>query len=101
MSAGARVPEELRREMGCSIAEFDRWLPGAARGARIEHDGGLRSVHTAEGTVEIALTELPVRRIALLAVPVLAVHFRFVDMTPEARAAFLTYFDHYTRRGGG
>ncbi|MES2537034.1 MAG: hypothetical protein V4632_14305 [Pseudomonadota bacterium] len=93
--------DELTREMGCTLAEFERWLPGATRDARIDSTANAYRVHADGGMVDITLLECPPRRIASLALPVLSVCFRFSGMTQAARAAFLAYFDNYTRRGGG
>ncbi|WP_194715828.1 hypothetical protein [Noviherbaspirillum soli] len=92
---------ELYREMGCTREEFLRWLPGATRHAPIISIGDLHTVLSDQGTVEIALSELPPRRIASITLPVLGVRFRFVAMNEAQWSAFLRYFDHYTRRGGG
>lgn len=92
---------ELRREMGCTRVEFLRWLPGASRHAPIVARGDIYLVGSEQGTVEISIAELPPRRIASITLPVLAVRFRFIGMDAQAQAAFLDYFDHYTRRGGG
>lgn len=91
----------LEREMGCTRAEFMRWLPGATRHAptRVEGDGLTLSV--AGGEVRISLRERPPRRLSLLSLPVLAVRFRFVGVAEAARVDFLAHFDAYTRRGGG
>jgi hypothetical protein len=51
--------------------------------------------------VKISISELPPRRIASIVLPVLGVRFRFVAMEEAEWSAFLRYFDHYTRRGGG
>jgi hypothetical protein len=95
------VPEELQREMGCTRAEFLRWLPGATRHAPIRAEGDVFQVRDATGCVEIAIEERPPRRIASIVLPVLAVRFRFIGMDMPARQAFLDWFDAYTRRGGG
>ncbi len=92
---------ELRREMGCTREEFLRWLPGASRHAPIVTTGDVYRVLSDHGTVEISIAALPPRRIASITLPVLEVTFRFVGMDAVARTAFLDYFDHYTRRGGG
>ncbi|SNS31106.1 hypothetical protein SAMN06265795_102157 [Noviherbaspirillum humi] len=92
---------QLSREMGCTRAEFERWLPGAIRHAAIESAGNLHRVSTGAGIVEIHLDLRPPRRIASVELPVLAVTFRFLGMSEAARRDFLAYFDHYTRRGGG
>jgi hypothetical protein len=93
--------DELCREMGCTREDFLRWLPGAARHAPLVRCGELYRVLLDDGAVEISLGELPPRHIASITLPVLTVQFRFIGMNASARAAFLEYFDHYTRRGGG
>jgi hypothetical protein len=96
---------DIVREMGCTQREFEHWLPGATRnavidrrqqGAAVEH-----YITASGGTLIIATTELPPRRIALMRMPVLQVRFHFIDMAQAMRADFLHYFDLYTRRGGG
>lgn len=95
----------LSREMGCTEADFARWLPGATRHAPLESHpcgAGQRHVVTVEnGSVEILATPAPPRRIAGIILPVLQVSFRFIGLDPCRRAAFLEHFDRYTRRGGG
>lgn len=99
------IPSTLVREMGCTMTEFARWLPGATRDApltsTIDGDGLCHRLAVGGGSVEIDLQPLPPRRIALLALPVLRVTFRFIDLDAAERTVFLTHFDHYTRRGGG
>jgi hypothetical protein len=95
----------LVREMGCTEVEFARWLPGATRSAPIDTSrDGNRTRHCVAvdgGSVEIVLEARPPRRIALFVLPVLQVSFRFIGLDDTQRAAFLEYFDRYTRRGGG
>lgn len=97
--------QRLDREMGCTEADFLRWLPGATRHAAIEStlvDGQtLYRIAVDSGTVEILLQPAPPRRIAALALPVLKVSFRFLGLDARQRTSFIEYFDHYTRRGGG
>ena len=95
------VPPVLEREMGCTRAEFTRWLAGATRGAPLRVEGDEVTVLVDGGRVEISLAERAPRRLALLSLPVLAVRFRFLDLDAAAREAFLAHFDAYTRRGGG
>lgn len=92
---------EVTREMGCTHNEFERWLPGATRQARIDSDGDTYRIHIQGGIVEIKVKELAPRRIASIALPVLAVSYRFIDLSDDACEAFLNSFDQYTRRGGG
>ena len=95
----------LVREMGCTMAEFARWLPGATRHAPLvsqaDGDGMRHRLLVHDGTVEIALQPQPPRRIASIVLPVLRVSFRFADLDSAQRCEFLRTFDDYTRRGGG
>jgi hypothetical protein len=95
------APDLLDREMGCTRAEFLRWLPGAARHAGALPAGDGQTLAVAGGSVRIELEERPERRLGLVALPVLAVRFTFTGLAPEARASFLARFDAYTHRGGG
>jgi hypothetical protein len=91
----------LEREMGCTREEFLRWLPGATHHAPIQMRGDKAVVHSGEAIVEIAFTEAPPRRIALVSMPVLKVSFRFSGAGLSAYREFMAYFDLYTKRGGG
>ena len=102
----SRVPEEadeyvLDREMGCTRADFVRWLPGATGHApsRIEMDRV--TVEFAGGIIEISFLQALARKIGLISIPVLNVSFRFLGVGAAARSEFMTYFDLYTKRGGG
>lgn len=95
----------LTREMGCTEADFMRWLPGATRHAPLESnklpDGWLHRVAIDGGAVEIRLKQLAPRRLGRFTLPVLEARFRFLGLSTPQREAFLAWFDHYTRRGGG
>jgi hypothetical protein len=91
----------LHREMGCTRDDFVRWLPGATRFAPMQLTADKAVVHAGDATVEIALTQAPQRRIALVSIPVLQVSFRFSGAEASAYRDFMTYFDSYTKRGGG
>jgi hypothetical protein len=95
------APFALEREMGCTREDLLRWLPGATghAPARVEGDSVVLSI--AGGEVRITARPRPPRRIALVALPVLAISFRFDGVAPADREAFLERFDLYTRRGGG
>ena len=92
---------EVRREMGCTRAEFIGWLPSATRQAPFQIDGDTVTVMTHGGCVQISLEQKPPRRMGLIALPVLGVTFCFRGPDKLARDDFLAYFDLYTRRGGG
>ena len=91
----------LEREMGCTRAEFLRWLPGATRHAPMRLDADKTVIQLGEGTVTISFRPAPSRKIALISIPVLMVSFRFLRLDATARREFMEYFDLYTKRGGG
>ena len=91
----------LEREMGCTLEELARWLPGATGHAPATAVPGGWRLAVPGGEVLLEAEPRPPRRIARLALPVLFVRFRFLGPGPEARAAFLARFDAWTRRGGG
>jgi hypothetical protein len=91
----------LHREMGCTREEFLRWLPGATRHAPMQLYADRAVVHAGDATVEISFTQAAPRRIALIAMPVLNVSFRFSGAGERAYREFMAYFDLYTKRGGG
>jgi hypothetical protein len=105
MTDTATVPPLLQREMGCTMEEFARWMPGATRDApvvsRTEGSTATHAVSVGSGSVQIGLQVAPTRRIGAIALPVLLVTFRFIDLDAIQRAEFLAHFDNYTRRGGG
>ncbi len=91
----------LQREMGCTRAEFLRWLPGATRHAPMELNERKAVVHAGKVKVEISFSEAPPRSIAGVSMPVLQVSFRFSGAQASAYREFMAYFDLYTSRGGG
>ncbi|MFN4352961.1 MAG: hypothetical protein ACK4F6_19365, partial [Hylemonella sp.] len=78
MSWSDDVPATFEREHGCTETEWRRWLPGAVGDHGWRHVGD----HGAEieidaGRLRLSWAVLPPRRIALLAMPRLAVRYRF------------------------
>jgi hypothetical protein len=92
---------QLHRDMGCTRAEFMRWLPGATRQAPLEIDGDAVTITTHGGCVQINLEQKLPLRIGPMALPALGVTFHFSGLDGPTREDFLAYFDLYTRRGGG
>ena len=91
----------LDREMGCTPADFIRWLPGATRHAALRVDANQVCLPADGGTIEISFSQGPARTIGPVSIPVLKVRFRFLGIGAAARREFLAYFDLYTKRGGG
>lgn len=98
----AEVPAAFERMMSATPAEFLRCLqialpPGSvdqlrADGCRVRAD-----------ELELLLDWAPAgeRRIGLLALPQLQVHYRFARGDADTRAHFLTRLDRAMQRGGG
>jgi hypothetical protein len=96
------VPEAFERDYGCTLNEWQRWLHEATPGCRVEHTGpGSATVHLEQGQLQLRWVVLEPRRIALIVLPRLAVHFEFQDTPAAVRQAFLRSFDLHTQRGGG
>lgn len=95
------VPEELERELGASVAEFERdlnkaWPDGVsavAPGHYRLHDGALQ--------LDIHVEPVGVRRIGLLAIPRLAARYVFAGADEGARRSLLARLDRAMQRGGG
>jgi hypothetical protein len=92
----------FEREMGCTAVELRAWLPGACGDVALQWIGDEAvAMSAAGGQVRIAWSPLPPRRIALLALPRLAVRFEATAVDDAAWLAFMRRFDLHTQRGGG
>ena len=90
----------LEREMSASRGEFLHGL-GLAFPGRVAEIGELLRVADGEAAMEIALTPLPDRRIALLRLPNMKVHIRFTAGSRVQQEAMLARMDRAMQRGGG
>ncbi|RLJ65200.1 hypothetical protein [Sulfurisoma sediminicola] len=90
----------LEREMSASRGEFLHGL-GLAFPGRVEESGGLLRVDDGAAAMEIALTPLPDRTIALLRLPNMKVRIRFTTGSREQQEAMLARMDRAMQRGGG
>lgn len=97
------VAEQFSREQGCTPADWDRDLPGAVKGHRLELlPPGQAVVHLAGGgRLHLQWQELPPRRIAMARLPRMQIDFRFDQADADARSAFMRRFDLFLQRGGG
>ena len=93
--------ESFEREMGCTVPELLRWLPGAGGGREVvmQPDGAVVALEA--GRLRLSWHALAPRQIALMRMPRLAVSFVFENVDPAQRQQFMRYFDLYTQRGGG
>lgn len=99
----AEIPAQLQREMGCTPAELLGWLPAAFPGARLTIDAcaGVARAAFDDGSLSLRWREAAPRRIALMRIPRLHVHFEFQGLDAARRQAVLHRFDLATQRGGG
>lgn len=99
----ARYTAEFTREQGFTAAEWRAVLPGAVAPHVLTPGPGPDEVRVGigGGWLHMRWATLPPRKIALIRMPRLEVHYRF-DAVPEAeRQQFMRRFDLYTQRGGG
>ncbi|MDE2417710.1 MAG: hypothetical protein KGN32_07885 [Burkholderiales bacterium] len=93
--------ERFEREMGCTEADWLRWLPGAIG----EHHWKLQDrtvgVRIGDGALGIKWQVAEPRVIALVRMPRLLVSFRFGGVDDQTRYDFMRRFDLYMQRGGG
>jgi len=98
------MPQYLR-EMGCTPEDLMRWLPQAL-GTIYPHasliiDGNVL-LSTPSPKLEMIGISKPVRKIALLHIPVLELKLYFSENWSASQCdEALKRFDLYTRRGGG
>jgi hypothetical protein len=95
---------EFEREHGCTETDWLRCLPGAV-GAHVLTFLGPSQAHVAlgdSGALSLAWAVLAERRIALMRLPRLHVHYRFdASLSADERERFMRGFDLYMHRGGG
>jgi hypothetical protein len=96
---------QFDRNMGCTTADLLRWLP-LALGDLYPHASlvidGLVLKEATQPQLQIVGSSQPVRKIALLEIPVLQVRLQFSESWSQSDCeAVLKRFDLYTRRGGG
>lgn len=97
----SHYPERFEREMGCTEAEWLRWLPGAVGEHFWKLQQGSAGVRIGDGALGLKWQEGEPREIALVRMPRLLVQFRFAGVDDAARQAFMTRFDLFMQRGGG
>ena len=94
-------PERFEREMGCTEAEWLRWLPEAIGDHFWKLQPQSAGVRIGEGALGLKWHPGEPRVIALLNMPRLLVSFRFAGLDEAQRYVFMKRFDLYMQRGGG
>lgn len=95
-------PVQFEREMGCTEAEWLRWLPAAMGDVAWQQQGQTVFAHwPSGGSLSIEWKAAADRQIANVRLPVLRVGFCFTDRSEAQRLVFMKRFDLYMQRGGG
>ncbi|NVK19260.1 MAG: hypothetical protein HWE30_11235 [Methylocystaceae bacterium] len=98
---------EITREMGTNHKDFLRLLPRSVPDAHLvvtgnESDGAKIVIEDAPlGRIEIDLSAVGERRIALICLPVTHVRFRFFGLDQKSAHAEYERMSKYFQRGGG
>ena len=93
--------ERFEREMGCTEADWLRWLPNAIGTLHWKLQGQTAGVRVGDGALGLKWQVLEPRTIALAQIPRLLVQFRFAGVDEPLRYQFMKRFDLYMQRGGG
>jgi hypothetical protein len=93
--------ERFERDMGCTEADWLRWLPGALGENHWKRQERTVGVRIGDGALGLTWQVGEPRKIALVQMPRLTVSFRFAGVDEAARYAFMKRFDLYMQRGGG
>jgi len=91
--------------MGCTSADLIRWLPQALGSLYAQTslmiDGNVL-LSAAQPELELVGVSKPIRKMALLQIPILELEFYFSEIWSASDCdEALKRFDLYTRRGGG
>lgn len=97
----SHYPERFERDMGCTEADWQRWLPAAIGEHPWRQDGTQATVDLPGGVLVLRWAVQPPRVIALVRLPVLRVGFAFESVDADQRRRFMKRFDLYMQRGGG
>lgn len=94
-------PEQFEREMGCTEAEWLRWLPAALGAHPFELSDGAATAQLEPGSVRLHWRVDEPLRMGLIRMPRLQLRFVFEGLNEVQRHTFMQRFDLYLQRGGG
>lgn len=98
----SHYPETFTRDQGSTEAEWLQSLPRAVGTHALSFPApGQAEVAVGNGRLHLAWQALPPRRIALLNIARLEVHYRFEQVDAAERLRFMRHFDLTIQRGGG
>lgn len=101
MAEDVSAPDGFVREVGATLAEFERGLRLAVPGCVSVPASGCLRVERDNVMLEVDIAALPERRLGLFRLPVLQARYRFLSGDVPARAALLAHLDRAMQRGGG
>jgi hypothetical protein len=93
--------EDFERDMGCTEAEWLRWLPAAIGAHPWQPTVQAAEVQIGAGHLQLNWRPAAPRVIGLACIPRLLVSFRFSGLDDAQRHAFMKRFDLFMQRGGG
>ena len=93
--------DHLSREVQIDREEFERQLPGSVDNRPSTIEGDLVTVREGEGCVRIRLTDLRVKHLGQLDLPMMRLDFSFHQLTDKEIDSFMDGYDRRTLRGGG
>ena len=93
--------ERFERDMGCTEADWLRWLPDAIGDHHWKHQECTVGVRIGDGALGLKWQVAEPRVIAQVSMPCLHVSFRFAGVDQATRYTFMKRFDLYLQRGGG
>lgn len=92
---------DFSRKVQLTRDEFLRELPGAVGGMSYHHDGDHIVIEDNSKTVRIKLTDLGIKDLGALHLPMHKVDFSFENMAPAEIEVFMTRWDEHKLRMGG
>ena len=101
MTEDVSAPDGFVREIGATVAEFERGLRLAVPDGVARPQPGHLRVSVAGTQLSIEVTERPERRLGQFRLLVLLARYRFLSGDVPARLALLAHLDRAMQRGGG
>jgi hypothetical protein len=93
--------ERFERDMGCTEADWLRWLPQAVGEHHWKLQTGTAGVRIGDGALGLKWQVAEPRVIGQVVMPRLLVSFRFAGVDDAQRHVFMKRFDLCMQRGGG
>lgn len=89
------------KEMGFTLAEFDRTLPSAVNHRPCKRTASGYLVEFESGSLQLYLSQQKLRKIGAISLPYIKVEFAFIDLTQTEVDEIMQFFNLRFQRGGG